>query len=67
MEALVGRAALLEFRPQHPADMPATWANTDKAGTYLGWEPQLNIEQGLRGLVDWYRAERGWAADLVTS
>src|SRR5207249_907972 len=31
VEALVGRAALLDFRPQHPADVPATWANIDKA------------------------------------
>ena len=41
VEALVGCHALLEFGPQHPADVPATWANIDKARAYLGGEPRV--------------------------
>jgi UDP-glucuronate 4-epimerase len=66
IEALVGHDALVEFRPQHPADMPATWADIDKARAYLGWEPRVSAEQGLRSLVEWYQTERAWAADVVT-
>jgi UDP-glucuronate 4-epimerase len=66
IEALVGRAACLEFRPLHPADVPATWANIDKARACLGWAPRVSTAQGVRNLVDWYRTERAWAADLAT-
>jgi dTDP-glucose 4,6-dehydratase len=26
----------------------------------LGWAPQMSFEEGLRGTVEWYRAERDW-------
>jgi nucleoside-diphosphate-sugar epimerase len=31
----------------------------DKARRVLGWEPQVSLEAGIRGTLDWYRAQ-GW-------
>lgn len=66
IEARIGKAAQIEMRPFHPADMTSSWANVEKAGRLLGWEPQVNLDEGIGRLVDWYQAERDWASQVVT-
>jgi nucleoside-diphosphate-sugar epimerase len=58
IEKLLGRAATIERRPAHPADVPATWADISKAKRLLAWSPQVPIEGGLARCVEWYRRER---------
>src|SRR3990172_7703623 len=53
LEARIGKKAQVERRPRHPADMLANWANVDKAGKQLGWEPQVTLQEGIATLVDW--------------
>ncbi len=36
-------------------DTEHTWANIDKAKKGLGWEPKINLEQGLKRFTDWKR------------
>ena len=67
LEELLGKKARIEYRPMHPADVPATWADISKAEKLLSWRPQIGIEQGLAELVDWYQENRGWARELVTA
>jgi len=57
---LVEREAIVQYQDAHPADVPATWANIDKAGKLLRWRPQVEIEDGLRRSVAWYRENREW-------
>jgi UDP-glucuronate 4-epimerase len=52
---LFGRAPTVHYRPAHPADVRATWANIEKARAQLDWVPQVGIEEGLRRTADWYR------------
>lgn len=59
-----GRRPTLEHRPAHPADVPATWANVDKAQRLLGWRPEVGIEEGLRRCVAWYQENRQLARSL---
>jgi nucleoside-diphosphate-sugar epimerase len=66
VEQLTGCQAVVEPRPAHPADVPATWADITRAGQVLGWEPQVSFESGVRALVDWYQRERSWASQLAT-
>jgi nucleoside-diphosphate-sugar epimerase len=66
VERLVGEPAIIESRPAHPADVMATWADVSRAGQILGWEPQVSFEAGVKALVDWYQAERGWASQIET-
>lgn len=61
---LVGREPKIDYRPMHPADVPATWADITRARTVLDWSPQVSFENGLKAAVEWYRAERSWAKDL---
>ncbi|MBI2998193.1 MAG: GDP-mannose 4,6-dehydratase [Deltaproteobacteria bacterium] len=66
IERLVDRKARTEFKPRHPADVLATWADISKAKSLLGWRPQTKLEQGVRQLVDWYRQNRAWAKEIST-
>jgi UDP-glucuronate 4-epimerase len=66
IERLVGKEAHLEFRPRHPADMLATWADIGKARRLLDWRPRVGFVEGLQRQVDWYRAHREWAKEIAT-
>lgn len=66
VEKLLGKQASLDYRPRHPADVLATWADIGKAERVLGWRPQVTFEQGVANLVDWYRANQDWAKDIHT-
>ncbi|MDI6631233.1 MAG: GDP-mannose 4,6-dehydratase, partial [Thermoanaerobacteraceae bacterium] len=64
IEKLTGQKACLEFKPRHPADVPATWADITKARRLLGWEPQTPFEEGLAKTCRWYRENRDWAKEV---
>jgi nucleoside-diphosphate-sugar epimerase len=66
IEKMVGKEAKIEYKPFHPADIMATWANIGKAERLLGWRPQVTFEAGVKALVEWYQINRDWAKDIVT-
>jgi UDP-glucuronate 4-epimerase len=66
VEELVGKKAQIEFRPRHPADVPATWADIGKAEWLLGWRPQTPFRDGVARLVEWYQENRAWAKEIQT-
>ncbi len=55
---LTGKEPIIQHRPAHPADVPATWANVEKARDLLGWKSEVSVEEGLRRCVDWYGENR---------
>ncbi len=67
VEAEVGRKAVLVYRPRHPADVTATWADIGKAARLLAWRPRVTLPDGVAALADWYRRERAWAKDVNTA
>ena len=64
IEAAIGKNATIERHPFHPTDVPATWANIDRARELLGWEPRVNLKDGIASVVDWYMENREWAKDI---
>ena len=66
VEQLVGKQAVIERKPRHPADVPATWADISKAERMLGWRPQTDFRTGVSKLVEWYMKERSWASQIAT-
>lgn len=66
IEELTGKKAQIDYRPWHPADMAATWADITKAQTTLGWSPKTGIREGLQRLVAWYEDNRAWAQNIDT-
>jgi nucleoside-diphosphate-sugar epimerase len=67
VEVVVGKKATVHYGPPDPADMRSNWADVSKAGRLLGWKPQVGLREGMTRLVEWYRAERDWAKDILTS
>ena len=61
---LTGREPIIEYRDAHPADVPATWANVEKARNLLGWQSEVSVEEGLQRCVDWYGENRAVATSL---
>src|SRR5215216_27311 len=66
IEEVIGKKAIVQYGPPDPADMRSNWADVMKAGELLGWEPQFNLREGVKRLVDWYNAERKWASKVLT-
>jgi len=66
IEDVVGKKAVVEYGPAVLADMRSNWADVRKAGELLGWEPQVDLREGVRRLAEWYDAERSWAKDVLT-
>lgn len=64
IEKEIGRAAKIDRRPMHPADVHATWADITKARALLGWQPRVPLEEGVRRTVAWYMANRAWAREI---
>jgi UDP-glucuronate 4-epimerase len=51
--------AVIERQPAQPGDVPQTFADVSKARSLLGYNPQTEIEEGIRRFVDWFRAKPG--------
>jgi len=64
IEELTGKTANVVFTDAHAADVPATWANIERARGMLQWEPRVSLREGLAATVDWYQKERDWARDI---
>ncbi|RIK80588.1 MAG: nucleotide sugar epimerase [Planctomycetota bacterium] len=67
IESLVGREAKIEYRPAHPADVPATWSDIQRAEAVLGWRPATTIDEGLSRCVQWYLENRDAMRLISTS
>ncbi|GAB4504383.1 MAG: NAD-dependent epimerase [Anaerolineales bacterium] len=66
MEEVIGKQAIVQYGPPNPADMHTNWADVTKAGAMLGWEPQVDMREGVRRLYEWYLTEHEWAKDVLT-
>lgn len=67
IEEKIGRKALVERHPPNPADMLTNWADVSKARNLLGWQPKVDLHEGIQQLIDWYQVERSWAKEISAS
>lgn len=66
IEELTGQKAKIDYKPWHPADMAATWADISKAQRTLDWAPKTTFREGLGRLAKWYEVNRDWAKEIDT-
>lgn len=52
---VAGKSTRVEYLPSRSEDMPFTHADISKARRLLGYEPQVDIEDGVRRYYDWLR------------
>lgn len=48
----------IEQLPEQAGDVPITYADISKAGSLLGYNPKVSLEDGIERSVKWYIAER---------
>ena len=64
IEDALGKKARIEIIPRPSVDVDSTWADISKAKAILDWRPRVDMETGVRGVVDWYLENRDWARDV---
>lgn len=64
LEGMIGRKAIVDHQPVVKADMLANLADITKARKLLNWEPEVELDEGLRRTVDWYLQGRDWLKDI---
>jgi UDP-glucuronate 4-epimerase len=55
IEKELGSKANRNDMPLQPGDVPMTYADISKAKKMIGFNPQTNIEDGIKNFVDWYK------------
>ena len=56
LEKELDRRATIDRQPMQPGDVPQTFADIEKARRLLGYNPQTEIEEGIRRFVRWFRS-----------
>ena len=64
IEKYTGEQAQFKYKEFHKADMKATWADINKAKRLLDWQPQVNLEEGLKRTVDWTKDTWEWVKKI---
>ncbi|HRY63564.1 MAG TPA: SDR family NAD(P)-dependent oxidoreductase [Patescibacteria group bacterium] len=55
IEKNVGKKAKIKMLPMQAGDVRKTYADIKKAKKQLGYQPRINLEEGIRRFVEWYR------------
>ena len=55
LEKELGKTAQIDLQPLQPGDVPQTFADIAKARRLLGYNPQTQIEEGIRTFVRWFQ------------
>lgn len=63
LENLLGKKARIDYQPFNAADIKATWADISKAKNLLGWQPEIDVFEGLKRTVDWYKENEKWVRE----
>ena len=59
LEKELGTTAKIDRKPLQPGDVPQTFADISKARRVLGYNPQTQIEDGIKRFVEWFQTSRG--------
>lgn len=55
VEAACGKKAIRLEKPMPPGDVPQTWADLSASRRDLGYEPKVELREGVARFVAWYR------------
>ncbi len=55
IEKVTGKACVKKYQDIPLGDVPITFANIDKAKENLGYNPKVNLEEGLQLMFEWIK------------
>jgi UDP-glucose 4-epimerase len=56
LNELLGTDLSPVYEPPRPADIRHSYASVQKAGSLLGYRPHLDVREGLRRTIEWFKA-----------
>ncbi|MBA3975851.1 MAG: epimerase [Candidatus Solibacter sp.] len=59
IERVLGKEAIIDWKPEQPGDVPITFADISKAKRMLGYAPSTPFEEGIRRQAEWMRLAAG--------
>ncbi len=54
IENAVGKTAIKNYLPMQPGDVPSTAADISALQKATGYQPKVDVEQGIQAFVEWY-------------
>lgn len=57
IEEELGKSAIINRLPEQPGDVPITFADIEKAKTLLGYEPKIEIRNGVKLFAEWLKMQ----------
>ncbi len=64
IEDRLGKKAEIVWQPMSASEMQDTAADITKAKSLLGWEPGIDLDEGLDATVAWYLENQTWAGEV---
>jgi len=64
IEDRLGKKAEIVWQPMSASEMQDTAADITKAKVMLGWEPEIDLDEGLDQTVAWYLENLEWAGEV---
>lgn len=64
IEDRLGKKAEIVWKPMSASEMQDTAADISKAKRVLGWEPGIDLDEGLDATVKWYLENLEWAGKV---
>lgn len=56
LEKQLGKKAVINRMPEQPGDVPVTYADISKAKKWLGYNPKVDLSEGISNFVKWLKA-----------
>jgi len=51
---VAGTDTPIEFAPHRPGEQQESFVNVDKAKAVLGWQPEVDLTEGLAMSYEWF-------------
>lgn len=61
LEKQLGKKAIIDFQPMQPGDVKETIADISNSEKDFGFTPKINIAEGLKNFVAWYKNYKHYA------
>jgi UDP-glucuronate 4-epimerase len=58
LESALGKKAKIDALAHQPGDVSITYADITKAKRMLGYEPKVDMVEGINRFVEWYKGKQ---------
>src|SRR6266487_7209895 len=59
LEAIIGYTPEIVKAPKRPGDIHLAYFNCSKAARILGWKAEVDLQEGIKATVDFFREQKG--------